>query len=352
MATDSLVVFPLTSEGIVANEKKSLFAYSERYAGLSVDELFDKQKLQRTKIKKERKKHTFEKEGLSSRESRISVECPYCHCMEYSRYGKTRQGIQRYRCKKCGRIYVVSDGKNLHSSKLTASELLDLAKCIYLNFSVRAVCVMTGLSPKTVILWQKRAFSIATAWIDKAQFRGKTWIDEVYFHFANGKGTLKEADESKKAELSFSNVCVCIGYDEHGTMFCRVMKTGKVDELSILCCFSGRMDDVTLLVHDADKSHKVLIWKEKLEDKVVKSIPKTKESLKLMKPINDYSALLVNEMRKHPGTKASSLDDRLCFISYKSWLNSRYGEELGIRILLSEMVKAEKTVHFPKKRKK
>ena len=333
-------------------KKKSLFAYSERYAGLSVDELFDKQKLQRTEIKKERKKHTFEKEGLSLRESRISVECPYCHCMEYSRYGKTRQGIQRYRCKKCGRIYVVSDGKNLHSSKLTASELLDLAKCIYLNFSVRAVCVMTGLSPKTVILWQKRAFSIATAWIDKAQFRGKTWIDEVYFHFANGKGTLKEADESKKAGLSFSNVCVCIVYDEYGTMFCRVMKTRKVDELSILCCFSGRMDDVTLLVHDADKSHKVLIWKEKLEDKVVKSIPKTKESLKLMKPINDYSALLVNEMRKHPGTKASSLDDRLCFISYKAWLNSKYGEELGIRILLSEMVKAEKTVHFPKKRKK
>ena len=60
------------------------------------------------------------------------------------------------------------------------------------------------------------------------------------------------------------------------------------------------MDDVTLLVHDADKSHKVLIRKEKLEDKVVKSLPKTKESLKLMKPINDYSALLVNEMRKHP----------------------------------------------------
>ena len=334
-------------------KKKSLLAYSERYAGLSVDELFDKQKLQRTKIKKERKKHTFEKEGLSSRESRISVECPYCHCMEYSRYGKTRQGIQRYRCKKCGRIYVVSDGKNLHSSKLTASELLDLAKCIYLNFSVRAVCVMTGLSPKTVILWQKKAFSIATAWIDKAaQFSGKTWIDEVYFPFANGKETPKEADECKKAGLSFSNVCVCIGYDEYGTMFCRVMKTGKVDELSILCCFSGRMDDVTLLVHDADKSHKVLIRKEKLADKVVKSIPKTKESLKLMKPINDYSALLVNEMRKHPGTKASGLDDRLCFISYKAWLNSRYGEELGIRILLSEMVKAEKTVHFPKKRKK
>lgn len=333
-------------------KKKSPFVYSERFAGLSVDELFDKQNLQRTERKKERERHTFEKEGLSSRESRISVECPYCHCLEYSRYGKTRQGIQRYRCKKCGRIYVVSGGKNLHSSKLTVSELLDLAKCIYLDLSVKSCCIMTGLSPKTVILWQKRAFSIATAWINKAQFRGKTWIDEVYFHFANGKGTSKKEDECRKSGLSFSNVCVCIGYDEHGTMFCRAMKTGKVDVLSVLCCFSKRMGDVTLLIHDADKSHKVLIRNEKLKDKVVKPIPKTKETLALMKPINDCSALLVNEMRKHLGTKASALDDRLCFISYKAWPNSRYGEELGIRILLSKIIKSGKTVYFPKKKKK
>lgn len=222
-------------------KKKSLFAYSERFAGLSADELFDKQNLQRTERKKERKKHTFEKEGLSSRESRISVERPCCHCLEYSRYGKTRQGIRRYRCKKCGRICVVSDGKNLHSSKLTASEPLDLAKCICPDLSVKSCRIMTGLSPKTVTLWQKRAFAIAAAWIDKAQFRGKTRIDEVYFRFANGKGTSKEEGECRKSGLSFPNVCVCIGYDGQGTMFCRVMKTGKVDVLSVLCCFSGRM---------------------------------------------------------------------------------------------------------------
>ena len=174
----------------------------------------------------------------------------------------------------------------------------------------------------------------------------------MYFHFANGKGTLKEADESKKAGLSFSNVCVYIGYDEHRTMFCRVMKTGKVDILSVLCCFSGRMDDVTLLVHDADKFHKVLIRKEKLKDKVVKSVPKTKESLALMKLINDYSALLVNEMKKHPSTKAPGLDDRLCFISYKAWLKFKYGEELGIRILLSKIIKSEKWSIFRKRRRK
>ena len=121
-------------------KKNSLFTYSERFAGLFVDELFDKQNLQRTERKKQRKKHTFEKEGLSSRELGISVECPYCHCMEYSRYGKTRQGIQRYRCKKCGRIYVVSDGKNLHSSKLTASELLNLANLMNLESFFTSYC--------------------------------------------------------------------------------------------------------------------------------------------------------------------------------------------------------------------
>ena len=130
------------------------------------------------------------------------------------------------------------------------------------------------------------------------------------------------------------------------------MKTGKVDALNIECCFCGRMDDVTLLIHDADKSHKALIRNEKLKDKVMKSFPKTKESLRIMKPINDYSALLVNGMRKHPGTKAKDLDGRLCFISYRAYLNSEYGEDLGIRILLSEMIKSKKRSILRKERKK
>ena len=332
--------------------KKISFTCTERFSGLSVDEISDRLERQRAEEKKERKKHTFEKEGLSSRESRVSVECPYCHCMEYSKYGKTRQGIQRYRCLKCGKIYVIADGKNLSSAKLTADELFKLVKCIYLEIPVRSACIITGLSPKTVLLWQKRAFSIAEAWINLARLKGKAWIDEVYFNFANGQATSKKEDECKKAGLSFSNVCVCIGYDEHGTMFCRPMKTGKVDALSIECCFCGRMDDVTLLIHDADKSHRALIRNEKLKDRVVKSFPKTKESLRLMKPINDYSALLVNGMRKHPGTQAKDLDGRLCFISYRAYLNSEYGEDLGIRILLSEMIKSKKTVYFQKRKKK
>ena len=130
------------------------------------------------------------------------------------------------------------------------------------------------------------------------------------------------------------------------------MKTGKVDALSIECCFCGRMDDVTLLIHDADKSHRALIRNEKLKDRVVKSFPKTKESLRLMKPINDYSALLVNGMRKHPGTQAKDLDGRLCFISYRAYLNSEYGEDLGIRILLSEMIKSKKNGLFSEKKEK
>lgn len=333
-------------------KKKDLFAYSDGFAGLSVAELSEKQDKMRQEEKSKRRLHVFEKEGLTSRESRVSIECPYCHCQDHTRYGKTRQGIQRYRCMECGRIYVISDGKNLHSAKLTAKELLSLSECIYLGLSVKETCIITSLSPKTVILWQKRAFSIAEAWVDEARFSGKTWIDEVYFNLADGKGTDKGEAECKKAGLSFSNVCVCIGYDIHGTMFCRAVKAGKVDALSVECCFSGRMKEVSLLVHDAEKSHQTLIKKEKLKDMVVKSYPKTKESLKKMEPINNYSALLVNEMRKHPGTRACNLDERLCFISYKAWLNRRYGEELGIQFLLSKIAKTRKKVFFAKKKRK
>lgn len=124
----------------------------------------------------------------------------------------------------------------------------------------------------------------------------------------------------------------------------------QLDELlsKTECCFSGRMDKVTLLVHDADKSHRILVKSKGLKENVIKSYPKTEESLKAMAPINNYSALLVNEMRKHPGTKAIHLNERLCFISYKAMLNARYGEMSGTQILLSEIIKSEKTVKFEK----
>lgn len=332
-------------------KKQGLFEYSNGFEGLSVAEFSAKQKEIRTEEKKQRRFHTSEKEGLSSRESRIPVICPYCKSDDCTRYGKTRQGIQRYRCRSCGKIYVISGGKNLHSAKLSACELLKLSECIYLGLPVRSTCLITGLSTRTVLLWQERAFSVAEKWVASVKFEGKTWIDEVYFNFADGEGTLKTKTECKKAGLSFDTVCVCIGCDQKGMMFCRPMKTGKVDTLSIECCFSGRMDKVTDLIHDAEKSHHALVRSEGLKETVVKSYPKTKESLKAMQPINNYSALLVNEMRKHPGTKTSHLNERLCFISYKAWLNTRYGEELGIQILLSEMIKSKKTVFFKRKGK-
>lgn len=135
--------------------KKLSFTCTERFSGLSVDEISDRLKRQRAKEKKERSKHTFEKEDLSSRESRVSLECPYCHCMEYSRYVKTRQGIQRYRCLRCGRICVIADGKDLSSSKLTADELFSLVKCIYLELPVKSACIITGIRLKQCFYGRK-----------------------------------------------------------------------------------------------------------------------------------------------------------------------------------------------------
>lgn len=329
-------------------KKKDVFCLPDEFVGLSVGEIVYKQQKERKNEKRHRRHLTYEKEGLSFRETRDPIICPSCGSKDYVRYGMTPQGIRRFRCKSCGKIYVISAQKNLFSAKLSADELLKLTECIYLGLPVKSTSLITGLSPKTVMLWQKRAFCVAEKWIDRARFEGKTWIDEVYFNFSDASGTVACPEQRKKVGLSFGTLCVCIGYDENGTMFCRLMKAGKVDSLSIECCFSGRMDKVTLLVHDADKSHRILVKSKGLKENVIKSYPKTEESLKAMAPINNYSALLVNEMRKHPGTKAIHLNERLCFISYKAMLNARYGEMSGTQILLSEIIKSEKTVKFEK----
>ena len=333
-------------------KKMGLFVYSDGFRFKSVDETVEKKAKETARAKNRRPLSLKYKHAMTSRESRISVCCPLCGSENIIRSGKTQKGIQRYRCSDCGKRFVLTGKKNLSHARLSVSEILLLVKCIYLGLSIESTAFITGVSEKTVILWQQRAFAIATEWVNGTALKGKVWIDEVYFNLTEETGVTSEPKRAKKAGLSFMTACVCIGCDAYGDMFCRVVKAGKCDSLSIFCCFKGRIEKDAYVVHDDDKSHKAFFRNSGIRNEVVRSKPKTEESLRKMKPINDYSALLVNEMRKHAGTKTSHLDERLCFISFKAHLRREYGEIGGYEILVSKMVKAQKTVLFRKKREK
>jgi transposase-like protein len=90
------------------------------------------------------------------------LACPHCHGRRVVRYGK-RKGVQRYRCRECGRTFTDFTGTVLHG--LRRRDLwLDFCQCLMEGLSVRDAAERLGISKNTSFAWRHRAISaLATA---------------------------------------------------------------------------------------------------------------------------------------------------------------------------------------------
>jgi len=80
-------------------------------------------------------------------------ECCYFHTKKNKdvvRIGKSRQGVQRFLCKKCNKSFVETKGTPLYNRKLSRDKILLLCKELVERKGLRAVQRTTGIHRDTV----------------------------------------------------------------------------------------------------------------------------------------------------------------------------------------------------------
>ncbi len=83
--------------------------------------------------------------------------CPRCGSTDIVRFGK-RRGVQRYRCKACGRTFTDFTGTVLHGLRRRAL-WLDFCRCLMEGLSARETAAELGISKNTSFAWRHRAIS-------------------------------------------------------------------------------------------------------------------------------------------------------------------------------------------------
>ena len=77
----------------------------------------------------------------------VTVKCPHCNSIDVICYGKSKAGIQRYKCKHCGKVFQL-EYKNKACKPGTHKVIIDMA----MNSSgVRDTARVLGISKNTVI---------------------------------------------------------------------------------------------------------------------------------------------------------------------------------------------------------
>lgn len=184
--------------------------------------------------------------------------CPHCRHEQVVRHGHAN-GLQRYRCRACGKTFNALTGTPL--AKLRhKGKWLDFLRQMVSSQTVRQAARASGVHRNTSFRWRHRFL----AWIKNdrpPRLQGITEADETYF-LESDKGARKLPRPARKRGgaasqrgLSKEQVCILITRDRAGRTLDFVTGKGPVSKAQLRQCLPPVLASDVLLVTDANASY-------------------------------------------------------------------------------------------------
>ena len=157
-------------------------------------------------------------------------------------------------------------------------------------------------SQTTTKYWLAKVFLILEGYQDNIVLRDTIWIDETSYSVAESK-LQRHSDGKKYRGNSRNQYCIGTGIDIHRRAYDQEEGFGKTSEEKTLRCFSDHIKSESLIIHDKEKAHNILV--ETLNLKSVtydaKKLKNTQDKHNPLEPINRLHDLLKKFLNSHPG---------------------------------------------------
>lgn len=244
--------------------------------------------------------------------------CPYCNSDIIIKKGFTTNKIQRYYCKKCMKKFTPLTGTIFENHKISLTEWVEFLLDIFNYGSISLTSKVNKNSVNTTSYWIHKIFLVLNANESNAILSGNVYLDEFYYSVIKSDIITKE-DGSKPRGISKNKHCVGIAYDGKNIIAkCEGMAkpTIKSTETAFINCIK----EGSKLIHDDEKSHKVLINKLKLIDECYKSaeLKLLEDKENPLRKINHQCDLLRQFLNAHSGFDRKDLQNYLnlyCFMN-------------------------------------
>ncbi|MGX9221017.1 IS1595 family transposase [Massilia varians] len=188
-----------------------------------------------------------------------SRRCPSCACEPYYRHGQAN-GLQRYRCRACGRTYNDLSGTPLARLRLR-EKWLDYLGTVLDSKSVRAAASEIGVHRNTAFRWRHR-FLEGPRHAQPTRLGGIAEADEM-FMLESQKGARKldrparrRGGRASKRGISRELDCILVARDRSGQTVDAVVGRGALTVAQLERHLLSRLDRQVLLVSDAHAAYR------------------------------------------------------------------------------------------------
>lgn len=243
--------------------------------------------------------------------------CKRCNSLDFKKKGFTKNGIQRYFCNTCKRYFNVLTSTLFDNHKISISEWIEFCLDIFRFESINLTSKTNKNSFTTSKYWLYKLFYIIEDIQDDIVLEGNVYIDETFYPVIESNKIVK--DGKKLRGLSKNQICIGIAYDGR-YVYARVEEFGKTSQKKTKDTFINHIKAGSHLIHDKEKSHKILIKELKLTDESydANKLKKYKDKDNPLNPINRQCYLLKRFLRSHSGFDRDDIQyyiNLYCFIS-------------------------------------
>jgi transposase-like protein len=185
--------------------------------------------------------------------------CPHCRGTSLYRHGAAN-GLQRFRCRACGRTFNCLTGTPLARLRHKA-KWLDYLDCMLDSRTVRKAAAKVAIAKNTSMRWRHRFLS-ATKADRPACLNGIAEADETFLlESQKGSRTMnrparKRGGKASKRGISHEQVCILVARDRSGHTWDFVTGRGPVTKAQLHRHLPPILTPDTLLVTDANQAYR------------------------------------------------------------------------------------------------
>lgn len=196
--------------------------------------------------------------GLSPATDKKAVECPHCTSVHVTANGRLK-GVQRYRCKGCGKNFSQTTGKVSYNLK-KRDLLTGYLHCMLSGMSIRKSAREVGISTRTAFDWRHKLLT-AFSGVSPEGFEGIVESDEMFFPYSEkGNRNLdrparKRGQKASKSGVSDQKVAVIATCDRSGNRDFKVATRGRISKKDIHRAIRDKLATAEVLCSDAHRSY-------------------------------------------------------------------------------------------------
>ena len=238
--------------------------------------------------------------------------CPRCKSPEIEGNGRDSNGIRRWRCRSCGRSFSATTGTIFESHRIPVADWTEFLLETFSYESLKGMARSNRRSKTTPPYWLAKLFAVLSGIQDGVVLSGNVQIDEKYYPLPDSEQR-RRADGTKPCGLSRNLICIAVGCDDGGRSFFSRMGLGKPSEARARAAYAGHIAEGSHLIHDKERSHRVLVRElaltsEAHDSRLIRKLPDKDNPLR---DVNELCFLLELFLNSHSGFDRDRLDGYL-----------------------------------------